>query len=159
MWLTKQYRKLIYSISVSAKDDYEDFIVHALDPKLYRNYDFNKAHLIHFTTVYPTIEQYTKNIKYVTDIIKASEALNNHWCKYDYQNKVISSFMTDSKGKSINEEKAIYQYRQNLLEYYQEFKRITKSEDFSDQHKVRILSKFNKHLRDVNNALVEFSIL
>lgn len=159
MWLIKKFRKLIYKISLSSKDDYEDFIVHALDPKLYKEYNFNKAHLISFTTVYPNIQQYIKNIKYVTDKIKASETLSNEWCKYNYQNTIISSFMTDSKGKSLNEEKAIEQYKQVLIEYYLEFKRINQSEDLSEQHKARILSKFNKHLKDVNNALVEFSFL
>ncbi len=156
--LNKLYRKLIYKIcNKLTMLDYQDLITYCIDDKLFIQYDVSLSHVQKLNTVYFYLEEYNLVIKDLIKIIKESSTLDNHFCTYDFKTVSLHKFLNKPKG--VNTNQVITDYKNNLVNYYKEFKRISNSSDFSDQHKVRILSKFNLHLKYVNSIIIEFSIL
>jgi hypothetical protein len=162
LWLLRTYIKTIYKITLgyekSNRELYILGILESFNPKLFNNYDNNKACLFRVITVYNSILEYNEKLKYATNIIIEKQSIQNEWCKYNYKENTISNLLLDKRGFLIDINKAVFSFKENLKKFIHEYNRIKNSEDLLDQHNVRILSKFLNHILDVTKKLIEYTI-
>jgi hypothetical protein len=165
LWLNKLYSKLIYTItkSIQTKNavtiEILQGLISSLNPNLFTKYTKSNACTFKVVLVYPSIIEYTEKLNYINTLLLSNKAIDNDWCKYNYIDSNIFSFLTDKKNKSINNKLAIEKFKIALTTFNNEYIKSSTLDNFPNTSNTRILSKFKNHLKDVLQNLIDYSLI
>lgn len=159
-YLRNNYHKLTYKLAnkLSYKNQTvkQIAIIESLNPALFTNVSVNKASMVILPLIFNDIIVYTNKLKFCYKHCNEQVTISNIWCSYEFNDGTLESFLMNN-GYLINVHKSILEFKSLLVKVSKEIDRLEKSEDFTDQHNLRMIRRFYNHCVDIVETLITFS--
>jgi hypothetical protein len=162
LWFRKNYSKLKlwFFQKYPKKDTLADkklAKLKALDPLLFKEYDVFKARVFLITVVYLNFSTYLDKLKFLNYSLKEHVSIDLNWGSVNYYHLSLEFFLTDEKRNYIDPVKTIITFKERTLTFLQLYNDLNKNQHSDDKYHLRILSKFEKELLELTDALLRYS--
>ena len=163
MWLRRALSKLRYWYSQAYHPDSTGFSerlgqVRCLNISLFLAADNPSPYLFTLRVIYPSVELYNQKLRWLNHVMMTDSALASDWCRYDFREVSLYTFLTDSKGTHLDPVSSLATFQKNALTFLHNLDTLQRSDAIgSAGHNARVLLKFSQHLLEVFRTLIHYT--